>query len=163
MLEHVTTLFCCGHQKFQPFADLPLPGELAEHWRSQRDFEGGIGFWRFHGRVCGNLITSNQKLRTTRFVLWQSSLGSAGCQPAIVGSLPTRFCSRVAQASRVLVSTSRRNNLFREVGDDETSSPTRETRALPERSSTANLLFGVAIDERSRRIPVSYRTAFASG
>src|SRR5437016_10643749 len=67
MLEHVTTLFCRGHQKFQPFADLPLPGELAEHWRSQRDFEGGIGFRRFHDRVRENLITSNQKLRTTRF------------------------------------------------------------------------------------------------
>src|SRR5205823_3299565 len=68
MLEHVTTLFCRGHQEFQPFADLPLPGELAEHWRSQRDFEGSIGFRRFHGRVCGNLITLNRKLRTTRFV-----------------------------------------------------------------------------------------------
>src|SRR6266513_2331192 len=68
MLEDVTALFCCGHQKFQPFADLPLPGELAEHWRSQRDFEGGIGFRRFHGRVCGNLITLNRKLRMTRFV-----------------------------------------------------------------------------------------------
>src|SRR5205823_12001292 len=67
MLEHVTTLFCRRHQKFQPFADLPLPGELAEHWRSQRDFEGGIGFRRFHDRVRENLITSNQKLRTTRF------------------------------------------------------------------------------------------------
>src|SRR5437870_340731 len=111
MLEHVTTLFCRGHQEFQPFADLPLPGELAEHWRSQRDFEGSIGFRRFHGRVCGNLITPNQKLRTTRFVLWQSSLESAGCQPAIVGSLPTRFCFRVAHASRVLVSASRRYSL----------------------------------------------------
>jgi len=37
----------------------------------------------------------------------------------------------VAHASRVLVSASRRNSLFREVRDDETSSPTRETRALP--------------------------------
>src|SRR5206468_11458302 len=68
MLEHVTTLFCRRHQEFQPFADLPLPGELAEHWRSQRDFEGSIEFRRFHGRVCGNLITLNRKLRTTRFV-----------------------------------------------------------------------------------------------
>src|SRR4029079_1166376 len=80
MLENVTALFCRGHQKFQPFADLPLPGELAEHWRSQRDFEGGIGFRRFHDRVRGNLITSNQKLRTTGFVVWRSSRGSAGCQ-----------------------------------------------------------------------------------
>src|SRR6266567_4275040 len=131
MLEHVTTLFCCGHQKFQPFADLPLPGELAEHWRSQRDFEGGIGFWRFHGRVCGNLITSNQKLRTTRFVLWQSSLVSAGCQPAIVGSLPTRFCSRVAHASRVLAMTSRHRGLLGKDCFGATSKPTRGTRALP--------------------------------
>ena len=36
----------------------------------------------------------------------------------------------VAHASRVLVSASRRNSLFREVRDDETSSPARETRAL---------------------------------
>jgi type II secretory pathway pseudopilin PulG len=34
-------------------------------------------------------------------------------------------------ASRVLVSASRRNNLFGKVRDDETSSPARETRALP--------------------------------
>src|SRR5436305_11959200 len=101
MLEDVTAFFCCGHQKFQPLADFPLPGELAEHWRSQRDFEGGIGFRRFHDRACGNLITLNQKLRTTRFVLRQSSLGSAGC--------------RVAHASRVLVSASRRNSLYRKV------------------------------------------------
>src|SRR5205814_6632834 len=67
MLKNVAALFCRGHQKFQPFADLSLPGELAEHWRSQRDFEGGIGFRRFHDRVRENLITSNQKLRTTRF------------------------------------------------------------------------------------------------
>ena len=44
---------------------------------------------------------------------------------------------RVAHASRVLVpvrlglSASRRNSLFQEVRDDETSSPARETRALP--------------------------------
>src|SRR6476646_9588423 len=101
MLENVTALFCRGHQKFQPFADLPLPGELAEHWRSQRDFEGSIGFRRFHDRVRGNLITSNQKLRTTRFVVWQSSRGSAGCQPAIVGSLPTRFSFQGSARSRV--------------------------------------------------------------
>ena len=37
----------------------------------------------------------------------------------------------VAHASRVLVSASRRNNLFGKVRDDETSSPARETRALP--------------------------------
>src|SRR2546423_10428369 len=87
-------LFCRSDQKFQPFADLPLPGELAEHWRSQRDFEGSIGFRRFHGPVRGNLITSNQKLRTTRFVVWQSSRGSAGCQPAIVDEIvfPGRAC-----------------------------------------------------------------------
>ena len=104
-------LFCRSHQKFQPFADLPLPGELAEHWRSQRDFEGSIGFRRFHGPVRGNLITSNQKLRTTRFVVWQSSRGSAGCQPAIVGSLSTRLCFRVAHVSRVLAMTSRHRGL----------------------------------------------------
>src|SRR5947208_13804848 len=71
-------LFCRSHQKFQPFADLPLPGELAEHWRLEGDFEGSIGFRRFHGPVRGNLITSNQKLRTTRFVVWQSSRGERG-------------------------------------------------------------------------------------
>jgi hypothetical protein len=37
----------------------------------------------------------------------------------------------VAHAPHVLVSASRRNSLFREVRDDETSSPTRETRAPP--------------------------------
>src|SRR5207253_11344184 len=129
MLEDVTAFFCCGHQKFQPLADFPLPGELAEHWRSQRDFEGGIGFRRFHGRVRENLITSNQKLRTTGFVVWQSPLGSAGCQPAIVGSLPTRFCSRAAHASRVLVSASRRNSLYRKVRDREDACATRKDRA----------------------------------
>src|SRR4029077_18224669 len=111
VLENVMALFCRSHQKFQPFADLPLPRELAEHWRSQRDFEGSIGFRRFHGPVRGNLITSNQKLRTTGFVVWQSSLGSAGCQPAIVGSLSTKFYFRVAHGSRVLVSASGRNSL----------------------------------------------------
>src|SRR5882724_7209129 len=39
--------------------------------------------------------------------------------------------ARVAHASRVLVSASRRNSLFSEVRDCETQSPTRETRALP--------------------------------
>src|SRR5207248_872102 len=37
----------------------------------------------------------------------------------------------VVHASRVLVSASRRNSLFRKVRDCETQSPTRETRALP--------------------------------
>src|SRR4029077_20039495 len=46
-----------------------------------------------------------------------------------------RFCFRVAHASRVLISASRQNNLCAKVRDDETSSPTRETRALPERCS----------------------------
>src|SRR5437879_13064819 len=76
MLEDVNALFCCRHQKFQPLADLYLPGELAELWRSQRDFAGSIGFRRFHGPVSGNLITLNQKLRTTRFGERQSSLGA---------------------------------------------------------------------------------------
>src|SRR5207253_6201964 len=112
MLEDVTALFCCRHQKFQPFADFPLPGELAEHWRSQRDFEGSIRFRRFHGPVSGNLITLNQKLRTMRFGERHSSLGSAGCQPTIVGSLPTGFRVRIAHASRVLAMTSRHRGLL---------------------------------------------------
>src|SRR5256885_6572377 len=74
-MENVMALVCRSQKKLRPFADLPLPGELAEHWRSQRDFEGSNGFRRFHGPVRGNLITSNQKLRTTRFVVWQSSRG----------------------------------------------------------------------------------------
>ncbi|PYK69251.1 MAG: hypothetical protein DME45_03155 [Verrucomicrobia bacterium] len=37
------------------------------------------------------------------------------------------------------VSASRRNNLSKEVRDDETSSPARETRALPNRSGVAAL------------------------
>src|SRR5437764_176531 len=125
MLEDVTAFFCCGHQKFQPLADFPLPGELAEHWRSQRDFEGGIGFRRFHDRACGNLITLNQKLRTTRFVLRQSSLGSAGC--------------RVAHASRVLAKPSRFRGPSRKACFGATPKPTRETRALP--GITVNAVF----------------------
>src|SRR5881275_2866545 len=89
MLEDVTAFFCCGHQKFQPLADFPLPGELAEHWRSQRDFEGGIGFRRFHDRVRENLITSNQKLRTTRFC--RLAIFSGGAQAA---SLQSSACRR---------------------------------------------------------------------
>src|SRR5437764_8579891 len=138
-------LFCRSHQKFQPFADLPLPGELAEHWRSQRDFEGSIGFRRFHGPVRGNLITSNQKLRTTRFVVWQSSRGSAGCQPAIVGSLSTRLCFRVAHASRALAMTSRHRGLLGRLFRRDAESPsrtgvTRETRALLGITVTARFL-----------------------
>src|SRR6476660_1513247 len=44
-------------------------------------------------------------------------------------ALPGRRSCPVAHASRVSVSASRRDSLFREVRDDETSSPTRETRA----------------------------------
>src|SRR6476646_7843821 len=133
-------LFCRSHQKFQPFADLPLPSELAEHWRSQRDFEGGIGFRRFHGPVRGNLITSNQKLRTTGFVVWKSSRGSAGFHPAIGRQLAHEILfPGSARVSRV-VSASRRNSLFQEVCDDETSSPTREACALRGITVTARFL-----------------------
>jgi len=44
-------------------------------------------------------------------------------------ALPGRRSCPVAHASRVSVSASRRDSLFREVRDDETSSPRRETRA----------------------------------
>src|SRR5204862_6921365 len=43
----------------------------------------------------------------------------------------TQRSCRVAHASRVLVSASRRNSLFSKVRDCETQSPTRGTRALP--------------------------------
>ena len=46
---------------------------------------------------------------------------------------------RVAHASRVLVSASRRNNLCREVRERGTPSPTRETRALPLTACIAQL------------------------
>src|SRR5438067_6647819 len=72
MLKDVSPLFRCCHQKLQPFADLGLPRELAEHGWSQRDFESGIRFRRFHRRSRANLITSNAKLRTMRF--WTESL-----------------------------------------------------------------------------------------
>ena len=42
VLEHVAALLRRFHQEFEPFADFLLPGELAEHRRPQRDFEGGI-------------------------------------------------------------------------------------------------------------------------
>ena len=48
VLEHVAALFRRLDQELEPFADFHLSGELAEHRRTQRDFESGIGLRRFH-------------------------------------------------------------------------------------------------------------------
>jgi hypothetical protein len=63
--------------------------------------------------------------------------GDAGILPAASGMLPDGSEFKVAHASRVLVSASRRNKLLltifnpRKVRNGETPLPTRETRALP--------------------------------
>ena len=48
VLKDVASFFGRLHQKFEPFADFHLAGELAEHRRPQRDFESGIRLRRFH-------------------------------------------------------------------------------------------------------------------
>src|SRR6266700_4262036 len=48
MLEHITAFSRGFHQQFQPLANFHLAGELAEHRRSQRYLESGVGLWRFH-------------------------------------------------------------------------------------------------------------------
>ena len=50
VLEHVAAFFRRFHHEFQPLADFYLAGELAEHRRPQRNFEGWIWFRRFHIR-----------------------------------------------------------------------------------------------------------------
>ena len=51
VLEDIATLFRRGHEQLETFAHFHLAGELAEHWRPQRNFEGGISLGRFHVAV----------------------------------------------------------------------------------------------------------------
>ena len=50
VLKNVATFLSGFDQQLQTLANFHLAGELAEHRRTQRDFESGIGFGRFHFR-----------------------------------------------------------------------------------------------------------------
>ena len=48
VLKHVAPFLCRLHQHLDPFTDLLLAGELAEHRRPQRNLEGRIRCGRIH-------------------------------------------------------------------------------------------------------------------
>ena len=94
VLEHVATLFRRFDQHLDPFTDLHLAGELAEHRRPQRNFEGRI-------RMDGTIIRRSGEIepRITRMTRMEGSEDVASfvaapnpCQLISAGQMIRLFC-----------------------------------------------------------------------